>query len=104
MKTGDDQNFVKLCIWLLKDDYNIFKVLSGLKRTWTPGYTGKAGREAIWLWICYRQLWGKQIDYIYKIAQKKHPDLKDRRALTRVTVKESIEKYIEENKQVLEKA
>lgn len=101
MKSDDTQKGRKMSIWLLYEEYNSFMILSGIKREWKPGYLSKAGREAIWLWICYRELYADVIDHIFEIAQKKHPELEGRRALTRVVIKESIELFIKENEKYL---
>lgn len=97
MGSGDTPKDRKISIWLFYEDYNTFRILSGTKREWHPGYVSKAGREAIWLWICYRQLFDSQIDHILEIAKKKHPDLKSRRELVRVSIKESVELFLKEN-------
>jgi hypothetical protein len=100
MGSDDTQKDRKVSIWLFYEDYNNFRILSGIKREWRPGYISKAGREAIYIWICYRELYGKQVDHILEIVQKKHPTLKTRRDLVRMGIKESVELFLKENEKL----
>ncbi|HBI04133.1 MAG TPA: hypothetical protein DDY49_08920 [Paenibacillaceae bacterium] len=89
-------------VWLSNKQYTKFKACSGIKYNFSKGYTQKAVKNALSLWVFYFQTHIQFTDIMLTIARNKYPEVKDEDELTRKAMAEAVHEYVAKNKDYLD--
>lgn len=93
---------VRLNVWLGYEFYTKFKACAGIKYNFSKGYTQKAVKNALSMWVFYYQVHIQFTGILLQIGKNKYPGIKDEDELSKKVMTEAMQEYIAKNKDYLD--